>query len=65
MIPQLILVDKDFFIGYKISYQDLNSGNQNAESVIVFINGITYVATYSKVVLSSQQKCLVLCAVLI
>jgi hypothetical protein len=39
----------DGFIAYKISYQDLHSKNQNAESIVMFLNGITYVATYSKV----------------
>lgn len=35
--------------GYRIIYQDSVSKRQNAESIILFINGITYVATYSKV----------------
>jgi hypothetical protein len=37
------------FIGYKITYQDEHSGNQNAESILLLINGINYIATYSKV----------------
>ncbi len=37
------------FIGYKITYQDENSGNQNAESILLLINGINFTATYSKV----------------
>ena len=37
------------FIGYKITYQDEHSGNQNAESILLLINGINFVATYSKV----------------
>jgi len=37
------------FIGYKITYQDKQSGNQNAESILLLIDGINFVATYSKV----------------
>jgi hypothetical protein len=37
------------FIGYKVTYKDENSGNQNAESILLFINGINFIATYSKV----------------
>ena len=37
------------FIGYKLTYQDEHSGNQNAESILLLINGINYIATYSKV----------------
>ena len=37
------------FTGYKLIYQDENSGNQNAESILLFINGINFIATYSKV----------------
>jgi len=37
------------FIGYKITYQDEYSGNQNAESILLLIDGINFVATYSKV----------------
>tara|TARA_R110001592_G_scaffold334469_1_gene618828 strand:+ start:797 stop:1438 length:642 start_codon:yes stop_codon:yes gene_type:complete len=43
---QIIIND---FIGYKITYQDEHSGNQNAESILLLINGINFVATYSKV----------------
>ena len=39
----------DEFIGYKISYQDSLSKRQNAESINLFINGVFYIATYSKV----------------
>jgi hypothetical protein len=37
------------FIGYKITYKDKNSGKQNAESILLIINGINFIATYSKV----------------
>jgi hypothetical protein len=37
------------FIGYKITYQDEHSEIQNAESILFLINGINYIATYSKV----------------
>lgn len=37
------------FTGYKITYQDENSGNQNAESILLLINGINFIATYSKI----------------
>ena len=37
------------FIGYKITYQDEISGNQNAESILLLIDGINFVATYSKI----------------
>jgi hypothetical protein len=37
------------FIGYKITYQEEHSENQNAESILLLINGINYIATYSKV----------------
>jgi hypothetical protein len=37
------------FIGYKVTYKDENSGNQNAESILLFINGINFIAIYSKV----------------
>jgi hypothetical protein len=37
------------FIGCKIRYEDENSGNQNAESILLLINGINFIATYSKV----------------
>ena len=43
---QIIIND---FIGYKITYKDQQSGNQNAESILLLINGINFVATYSKV----------------
>ena len=39
----------DKYIGYRIIYIDAGSGNQNAESLILFLNGVNYVATYSKV----------------
>ena len=37
------------FIGYKLTYQDENSENQNAESILFLINGINFIATYSRV----------------
>jgi hypothetical protein len=43
---QIIIND---FIGYKITYQDEHSKNQNAESILLLIDGINFIATYSKV----------------
>ena len=37
------------FKGYKLTYQDENSKKQIAESVLLLINGINFIATYSKV----------------
>ena len=37
------------FKGYKVTYQDENSKKQIAESVLLLINGINFIATYSKV----------------
>jgi len=37
------------FIGYKITYKDIASENMNAESKILYLNGSTYIITYSKV----------------
>lgn len=45
----------DYF-GYKLIYIDPNSGTQNAESLLLFLNGISYVITYSKVGLYSEMN---------
>tara|TARA_R110002167_G_scaffold365960_1_gene592223 strand:- start:71 stop:712 length:642 start_codon:yes stop_codon:yes gene_type:complete len=37
------------FKGYKLTYEDENSKKQIAESVLFLINGINFIATYSKV----------------
>jgi hypothetical protein len=37
------------YIGYRLIYKDENSENQNAESIVLLLNGISYVITYSKV----------------
>jgi hypothetical protein len=37
------------FRGYRLTYQDENSKKQIAESVLLLINGINFIATYSKV----------------
>jgi len=37
------------FIGYKLKYRDENSGIENAESIMIDINGVNYVTTYSQV----------------
>jgi hypothetical protein len=37
------------FVGYNLVYNDLNSENKNAESKILYLNGSTYIITYSKV----------------
>ncbi|MES2650913.1 MAG: hypothetical protein V4663_04195 [Bacteroidota bacterium] len=37
------------FVAYKLKYTDLNSSTQNAESIILCLNGINYVFTYGKV----------------
>lgn len=44
------------FIGYKVTYKDENSGNQNAESILLFINGINFITTYSKVSKFNNQN---------
>ena len=44
------------FIGYRITYQDENSGNQNAESILLLINGIHFIATYSKIGEFNNEK---------
>ena len=44
------------FIGYRITYQDEISGNQNAESILLLINGINFIATYSKIGEFNNEK---------
>lgn len=44
------------FIGYRITYRDENSGNQNAESILLLINGINFIATYSKISEFNNEK---------
>jgi hypothetical protein len=39
----------DNLIGYTLIYKDIDSENQNAESKILYLNGSTYIITYSKV----------------
>jgi len=37
------------YLAYKLNYKTADSQNENAETLLVFLNGIVYVFTYSKV----------------
>ena len=39
----------DNLLGYTLIYKNIDSENQNAESKILYLNGSTYIITYSKV----------------
>lgn len=43
-------------IGYNLIYYDLNSENKNAETKILYVNGSTYIITYSKVKKFSEMN---------
>lgn len=43
------------FLGYKLIYNDIHSDKQNAESILLYLNGSTYVINYSKVKIFNEK----------
>jgi hypothetical protein len=44
------------YTAYKLKYVDLKSDSQSAESILLFLNGVRYAITYSKVTTYSEKN---------